>query len=121
MIIKISISDLKKGHFVVDIVEQHGTYNLTRAGHIKNHTVISNLKAKGVISLLIDSTKTIDDALSVPIPELYKQSGPVILEVTKAKKLFNEAKKLQQQVFLDIKYGRTIDIGPIIDATNQKP
>ena len=119
MIIKISISDLKKGHFVVDIVEQHGTYNLTRAGHIKNDVVINNLKAKGVVSLLIDTTKTIDDALSVPIPDLYKQPGPVILEVSKAKKLFNEAKKLQQQVFLDVKQGRTINIGPVIEATKQ--
>ncbi len=119
MIIKVSINDLKKGHFVVDIVEQHGTYNLTRAGHIKNSIVVDNLKAKGVESVLIDTTKTIDEALSVNLPEQHENSGPVILEVTKAKKLFNESKKLQQQMFLDIQQGRSINLGPIIDATQQ--
>ena len=72
--IKVAISDLKKGHFVVDIVEQHGTYNLTRAGHIKNNDIINALKAKGVESVLIDSTKTIDDALSVNLHEKHEKS-----------------------------------------------
>ena len=117
MMIKVAISDLKKGHFVVDIVEQHGTYNLTRAGHIKNNDIINALKAKGVKSVLIDSTKTIDDALSVNLPEKHEKSGPVILEVTKAKKLFDESKKLQQQILTDVRQGRTINIGPVIEAT----
>lgn len=119
MIIKVSISDLQKGHFVVDIAEQHGSYNLTRAGHIKNNSVVRALKAKGVKSVLIDTTKTIDDALHVELPEQQEKSGPVILEVTKAIKLFNEAKKLQQQICLDVQQGRTINIGPIVETTKQ--
>lgn len=119
MIIEVNISELKKGHFVVDIVKQHGTYNLTRAGHIKNNKVISSLKTKGVESVLVDTTKTIDEARDVEHPEAIEKSGPVILEVTKAKKLFNESKKIQQQIFLDIQQGRQINIAPVIDATKQ--
>ncbi|ASP47426.1 HD-GYP domain-containing protein [Cognaticolwellia beringensis] len=117
MIIKVSINDLKKGHFVVDIVEQRGTYNLTRAGHIKSNDVISALKAKGVESVLVDTTKTIDDALTINLPEQLEKPGPVILEVTKAKKLFQQSKKIQQQIFLDVQQGRSIDLGPIVEVT----
>tara|TARA_R110000744_G_scaffold86732_5_gene169613 strand:- start:8381 stop:9550 length:1170 start_codon:yes stop_codon:yes gene_type:complete len=117
MILKVSINDLKKGHFVVDIVEQRGTYNLTRAGHIKSNDVISALKAKGVESVIVDTTKTIDDALSINLPEQLEKSGPVILEVTKAIKLFQQSKKIQQQIFLDVQQGRSIDLGPIVSAT----
>ena len=119
MFIKVSINDLKKGHFVVDIVEQHGTYNLTHAGHIKNSDVISSLKAKGVDYVLVDSSKTIDDALSVVLPEQHEKQGPLILEVTKAKKLFKQSIKIQQQVFLDVQQGRPIELSPIVDVTKQ--
>tara|TARA_R110000787_G_scaffold260261_2_gene365487 strand:- start:815 stop:1984 length:1170 start_codon:yes stop_codon:yes gene_type:complete len=116
MIIKVNVSDLKKGHFVVDIAEQHGAYNLTRAGHIKSNVIVRGLKAKGVESVLIDTTKTIDEALSTNLPEQHEKSGPVILEVTKAIKLFNASKKLQQQIFLDVQHGRALDIFPIVEA-----
>jgi len=119
MIIKISIHDLKKGHFVVDIVEQQGSYNLARAGHIKSDLVISTLNAKGVISVLVDTTKTIDDALNAKLPEQHEKSGPVILEVAKAKKLFNQSKQIQQQIFLDVQQESPIEIAPIITAIDQ--
>lgn len=119
MIIEVSINELKKGHFVVDIVKQQGSYNLTRAGHIKNTKTIASLKSKSVESVLIDTTKSIEDALDESHDELLEPSGPVILEVTKAKKLFNASKKIQQQVFLDVQQGRPINIAPIIDVTNK--
>lgn len=119
MIIKVNINDLKKGHFVVDIVEQHGSYNLNRSGHIKSDKVINSLKAKGVASVLIDTTKTIDEALKFALPEQFETSAPLILEVSKAKKLFNQSKQIQQQIFHDVQQGRAINIAPITDATNQ--
>jgi HD-GYP domain-containing protein (c-di-GMP phosphodiesterase class II) len=119
MIIEVSIHELKKGHFVVDIVKQQGCYNLTRAGHIKNNKTIRGLKLKGVESVLVDTTKAIDEALSVKHPETIETPGPIILEVTKAKKIFNRSKKIQQQIFLDVQQSRSINITPIIDVTNQ--
>lgn len=119
MIIEVSISELKTGHFVVDIVKQQGCYNLARAGHIKNNDTINGLKLKGVESVLVDTTKTIDEALKTQLPEAIPKPGPVILEVTKAKKLFNHSKKIQQQVFLDVQQSRSINIAPIIDVANR--
>ncbi|SEK96714.1 metal dependent phosphohydrolase [Colwellia chukchiensis] len=119
MIIKVSISDLAKGHFVVDIAEQCGTYNLTRAGHIKSHEMIKDLQAKGVESVLIDTSKSIHDALTVELAEQDAAAAPLTLEVNKAQKLFNQSKQLQQQLFFDLQQGRTMNIGPLIDATQQ--
>lgn len=119
MIIEVSISELKIGHFVVDIVKQQGSYNLTRAGHIKNQNAIKHLKAKGVVSVLVDTTKSIAQALSEASAISQISTGPVILEVTKAKKLFTASKKIQQQVFRSIQQGHPVNIAPIIDVTNQ--
>lgn len=119
MIIEVSISELKIGHFVVDIVKQQGSYNLTRAGHIKNQNAIKHLKAKGVVSVLVDTTKSIAQALSEASAISQVSTGPVILEVTKAKNLFTASKKIQQQVFRSIQQGHPVNIAPIIDVTNQ--
>ena len=99
MIVEIKISALLKGHFVVDIAKQQGTYNLTTSAHIKNTKVIDNLRSKGVESLLIDTSKTLildagDNIIdnNKTSTESVSKSSPIILEITKAKKLFNESK-----------------------------
>ena len=126
MIKKVDIKDLKKGHFVVDIADQRGAFNLTRAGHIKSTKVIIGLIAKGVSSVLIDTSKTLVEPTKVsakktppPRTKKLKSASPRLLEVTQAKDLFNHSKKIQQQVFNDVQQGQTIDMAPIIDATNQ--
>ncbi len=126
MIKKVDIKDLKKGHFVVDIADQRGTFNLTRAGHIKSTKVIIGLIAKGVSSVLIDTSKTLVEPVKTvakkTTPQRSKKlqaTGPKLLEVTQAKSLFSHSKKIQQQVFNDVQQGQTIDMAPIIDATNQ--
>ena len=119
MIIEVSIKELKKGHFVVDIVKQQGCYNLSRAGHIKYNKTITALTLKGVESVLVDTTKSIAEALTAVPSAPIESTGPVILEVTKAKKLFNASKRIQQQVFLDVQQGHPINIAPIIDVTNE--
>jgi len=126
MIVEIKISELLKGHFVVDIAKQKGTFNLSTSGHVKNTKVIDNLCSKGVESILIDTSKTLtfDESGNIigndkndkkPAPK----SSPVILEITKAKKLFNESKKIQRQVFSDAQQGRELNLAPVIEITNQ--
>jgi HD-GYP domain-containing protein (c-di-GMP phosphodiesterase class II) len=126
MIVEIKILALLKGHFVVDIAKQQGTYNLTTSGHIKNTKVIDNLRSKGVESLLIDTSKTLTfDAGDNIIGNNKTSTGsvskrsPIILEITKAKKLFNESKEIQRQVFADAQHGRELNLTPVIEITNQ--
>ena len=127
MIVEIKISELLKGHFVVDIAKQRGTFNLTSPGHIKNINVIDNLRSKGVESLLIDDSKTLtfDTAGNIIANEkvnttlVANNTSPVFLEITKAKKLFNESKNIQRQIFADAQQGRELNLTPVIEITNQ--
>jgi HD-GYP domain-containing protein (c-di-GMP phosphodiesterase class II) len=129
MIVEIKISELLKGHFVVDIAKQQGTFNLSTSGHIKNTKVIDNLRSKGVESLLIDTNKTLTFDASGNIIGKEKsdkhkkksasKSSPILLEITEAKQLFNESKKIQQQVFSDAQQGRELNLAPVIEITNQ--
>jgi HD-GYP domain-containing protein (c-di-GMP phosphodiesterase class II) len=126
MIVEIKISELLKGHFVVDIAQQQGTFNLSSPGHIKNTHVIDNLRSKGVESLLIDDSKTLTfDTLGNIIcneklqSESSKSTSPIFLEITKAKELFNESKNIQRQIFADAQQGRELNLTPVIEITNQ--
>ncbi|MBA6355992.1 MULTISPECIES: HD-GYP domain-containing protein [unclassified Colwellia] len=126
MIVEIEISGLLKGHYVVDIAKQRGAYSLTTPGHIKNIKVIGNLRSRGVESLLIDTSKTLtfdaDNNIvgrikETPLPASNK--SPIILEINKAKKLFNQSKEIQRQVFSDAQQGRNINLTPVIEITNK--
>ncbi|MBA6336717.1 HD-GYP domain-containing protein [Colwellia sp. BRX8-7] len=126
MIVEIEISGLLKGHYVVDIAKQRGAYSLTTPGHIKNIKVIANLRSRGVESLLIDTSKTLtfdaDNNIvgrikETPLPASNK--SPIILEISKAKKLFNQSKEIQRQVFSDAQQGRNINLTPVIEITNK--
>jgi HD-GYP domain-containing protein (c-di-GMP phosphodiesterase class II) len=127
MIVEIKISELIKGHFVVDIIKQQGTYNLTSAGHIKSTKVINNLASKGVESLLIDTSKTLsfDESSSTKgnkektATKAIEKNAPIILEIKKAKKLFNDSKEIQRKVFADAQQGRELNLTPVIEITNQ--
>lgn len=126
MIVEIEISGLLKGHYVVDIAKQRGAYNLTTPGHIKNIKVIGNLRSRGVESLLIDTSKTLTFDADNNIIGRIKQTpspasnkSPVILEINKAKKLFNQSKEIQRQVFSDAQQGRNINLTPVIEITNK--
>ena len=126
MIVEKKITELLPGHYVVDIVEQHGSFQLRSQGHIKNEGVIRHLTAKGVVSLLIDIDKSLTPAhtkengeivfTKAPKEKIHKQ--PLILEISKAKQIFSQSKQVQKKVIEDIINDSEIDVGPIKDVTN---
>ena len=59
MIVEKELNAVAIGDYVVDIVKQKGTYALTSAGHIKNSKVVHHLSRKGVLSVLVDTSKAI--------------------------------------------------------------
>lgn len=123
MIVEIDISELKIGQYVVDIVQQQGTYSLTNSGHVKSTAVINNLAAKGVETLLIDTSKTLVDKVKEknknPLKKESSDPPPVIREIKKAKKLFNESKEIQKKVFEDALHGRELNVAPIMDVAEK--
>lgn len=110
-----SIGELVIGDFVVDIVEQQGDYCLTQANNIKSQLVIDNLKAKGVISVLVDPSKA-----KKPLSERRKQKATtVIVDVQKAKAIFDKSKDIQAKVFQDALDGKALEVEPVAEITDK--
>ncbi|MAG77371.1 MAG: phosphohydrolase [Colwelliaceae bacterium] len=130
MIKEIAIDELHLGHYVVDIVQQQGNYQLKNAGHVKSGKIIDNLISHGVSSLLIDTAKTLE-----PINETSKESSspldkrhfsstttssePLSLELAQAKKIFAQAKLIQSHVLQNIVTDTVIDLEPVKEVTDQ--
>jgi len=125
---EINISDLKVGHYVVKIVKQQGSLNLSAAGHIKSSKVINNLKNKHVISVLIDPSKTLDAtpvnaSTVVPTvensPTITPQRAKVTAQLKAAKAIFGESKAVQKSLFDKALSGANIELSPVIDVCNK--
>ncbi|MCJ8318960.1 MAG: HD-GYP domain-containing protein [Colwellia sp.] len=130
MIVEKKIEELLMGHYVIAIVKQTGTFTLNSAGHIKKQAIIDHFKNKGVLSVSIDTSKTLQETpskatlLANKAPEEFIASVPVpappsILEVTRAKELFNHSKSIQQQIFNDAFNGKALDLEPVKNITNK--
>ncbi len=126
MIVEKKITEVELGQYIVDIVEQSGQFHLKSAGHVKSNKVINHLASHGVISVLIDTSKTLivekdDDGKPVfksSTPDTPKQTE-IKLELTKAKKIFDESKNVQQQIFSAALNGTPLDLSPVKDITDQ--
>ena len=103
MISEKALKHVAIGEYIVDIVKQQGSYVLSSPGYIKNAKVITHLQSKGVESVLIDTSKSLVVQDEIVIPPANSQAQPLILEINKAKKIFNESKALQKKIFDDAK------------------
>ena len=113
---EIDISELHVGQYVVDIIKQENQFTLTQPGHIKNELVIKNMLVKGVQSLLIDTSKT------KRVRENSKKKNnksPIIMDVYKAKEIFNQSKIIQKKIFSDAQNGKPLDLNPVEEVTDK--
>ena len=118
----ISISQLQPGMFVQSVTKQTGRIKIKNQGWVKTQASIDKLKKAGILEIEIDPDKTLttpepDTQAPAPKAEIKKRDPWLKVhsseqEMGKAKKLYDEAKTLQQKAFGDIKAGRDIDIAP---------
>ena len=119
MIEEITIDKLRVGYFVVDIVQQQGHYTLNSAGYIKSTDAIKHLKNKGVETVNIDTSLT-KSSISNRAPLRNQTSkSTIIVEMKKAKALFNESKALQTKIFSDALQGKVLNLAPVVEVTNK--
>ena len=113
MTTEIKLTDLNIGHYVVNIVEQAGEFTLSAPAHIKSIKTIKSLKNKGVISVLIDESKTLGN--SIPASLKSKKAE----ELLHAKAIFTESKNIQKDIYSKALLGAAIDLTPVVDVTNK--
>ena len=125
MIIEVAINDLKLGQYVLDIVDQTGTYQLKGPGHVKSQAIIDHLAKHGVQSLLIDTRKslTIKSEESGDIQFTRPEQTdtyiePLAFEISQAKALFSHSKQIQQQVLRNIINDVDVDLAPVKEITD---
>lgn len=120
----IPISKLKPGMFVQGVNKQKGRFKIKSEGWVRTQASIDKLAKSGILEVSIDPDKFIDPNgentntdKQVTLPETKKfdptkASTSFNSEVTKARKLYSEAKELQLKAFDDIRQGRKIDVEP---------
>lgn len=111
--VEIDVSELKVGHYVLQIAKQKGRFNLSASGHIKNVEVINNLKSKQVISVLIDPRKTIKKNQHNTAKVKFSE------QVKHAKEIFDESKNIQKSLFSQALSGATLALSPVITICNK--
>lgn len=117
MLKELCVSELKVGHFVVNIAKQSAQYTLTNAGNIKSERVIQNLIKKGVQRVVIDTDKTLTFAQEHPPLGLETESA--VAKAKGAKEIFAVSKEIQQKVFNDAAQGRPLDLTPVTEITDK--
>ncbi|MDP4982834.1 HD-GYP domain-containing protein [Pseudoalteromonas tunicata] len=123
MLQEIKVNELVIGHFVMKIMQQDANYQLAKPTHIKSQHAIDHLRAKGVISVLIDPDKTLHQSvLPIPIankaPSQTQHKHLIEEDVRRAKAVFDESKTISAKVFNDMLSGRQLDLKPVVEITN---
>lgn len=123
---KVTIDELVPGNFVADVVQQSGDMRVKKGGWVRTPAMIQALRAKGITEVLIDPDRQMpvqssSNAASIDIDEdidVYK-SEPLLQELPRAQKLYEEAKQHQRKVLNDIQADKPLDIAPAQNLCEQ--
>ncbi|WP_448553252.1 HD-GYP domain-containing protein [Thalassotalea montiporae] len=125
MIIEVGITKIKLGQYIVDIVEQTGTYQLKGPGHVKSQAIIDHLANHGVSSVLIDTSKSLviknsdNGDIQFTRPEQTDTYiEPLAFEISQAKALFSHSKSIQRQMLRNIMNDIDVDLAPVKEVTD---
>lgn len=117
------ISLLKVGMFISNIHHQIGDKELISQGLLKNHEQIKKLEAQGILSVEVDlqKSKISTDNIILDQASCIKRDVEKIRNhpSDKARKLYNEAKVLQEKLLNQLSQGEPIDIKPLSDVADE--
>lgn len=119
---EISIDELKPGMYVQGIVEQTGNMKIKSQGKVTSRAVVSKLRARGILKLLIDPSKEftaepeesepVEQAPPPPPSEPVKAGKHVTFdaEIATAQKLHEQGKVVQRRMLNAVTKGLPMDI-----------
>lgn len=119
-LVKCSIRQLKIGQYVADISQQVGNIKVSAAGWISSKSVINELLSKGVMEVIVDVEKQLNDS-NLTTNKLSIKSEfnevPFQDELPRAKKAFNKLYTELQNAFSQIRNNDIFDLSHLHLAT----
>jgi putative nucleotidyltransferase with HDIG domain len=122
----LSIAELQPGMYVVSVHKQKGNIEIKTQGWARTAAVIEQLKKKGVLELIVDLSKTLEQpklevaAPSEPVPVSStgrtREKVSFEQELGQANVLYQQAKGLQKKAFADIQAGRELNLQQFQDC-----
>lgn len=122
----LNITELQPGMYVVSVHKQKGNIEIKTQGWARTAAVIEQLKKKGVLELVVDLSKTLEQAKveaaasSEPVPAAStgrtREKVSFEQELGQANVLYQQAKGLQKKAFADIQAGRELNLQPFQDC-----
>lgn len=126
---KISIKALKPGMFVHQIVEQKGVLSVKSQGRVSSQATVDALKKRGVIALIIDTSKAFSlasddepapEQKTTPLPDKpVSRSVSLENELTRATKLHKQGKAIQKHLLTSVKKAQPFDSSIPKDLSNK--
>lgn len=118
---KVSIDALRTGMFVEAVARQTGNIKITSQGTIKSKSVVQWLKDKGILEVVIDTSKCIRLSKSSFTNNMVQQdqsttessnkaSADFKLEIQRASALYKNARSIQKRLFSAIDKGLDYNI-----------
>ncbi|WP_337843440.1 HD-GYP domain-containing protein [Rheinheimera sp.] len=125
----VSIDQLVPGMYVVAVLKQKGRVEIKTEGWVRTDAIIAQLKKKGVLELLTDPSKDLNqskETTELPASEPVSAAAgtkrsrvvPYSKELEQAQVLYQQAKGLQKKAFADIQAGRPLALQPFVDCAN---
>ncbi len=121
----LSIAELQPGMYVVAVHKQKGKVEIKTQGWARTAAVIAQLKQKGVLELVVDLSKSLDQPQAEVIPafepapaasDRSREKVSFEQELDQANLLYQQAKGLQKKAFADIQAGRELNLQQFQDC-----
>lgn len=116
---KILVDELEAGMFIHAIAEQYGALEVKSRGRITSTSVIPKLKNQGIVSVVIDTSKTQELEHTSSIVEAVKQVAPenkpkkledLDMELGRVDRLMLLCSKTHKRILIEAKKGELHDI-----------
>ncbi len=97
---KVSIDELVPGMYVSQVLEQTGQLKMRSKGLVKSDAIIASLKAKGILTVEIDETKSRVPEQPVAVTVAPEKEKPVPVKSLSNQEKFTQASALYDQALI---------------------